>query len=235
MAAVLVVDDDPKIRELLRLYLARDGHQVLFAADGVEALAAAADRTPDLILLDVMLPRVDGLEVCRRLRERGDVPIVLLTARSGDSDKVIGLDLGADDYVVKPFSPRELMARIRAHLRRQRTPAVDQPVLIADGLMLDPNGVEVRLRGARIVVTALEFRLLHALMSRAGRVFARDELIEAMHAAGDSGILDRTIDVHVGRLRRKLGDSAAQPRYVATVRNVGYKFISAVERQSGAD
>lgn len=233
MAAVLVVDDDPKIRELLRLYLARDGHQVVFAADGVEALAAAAERTPDLILLDVMLPRIDGLEVCRRLREQSDVPIVLLTARSGDSDKVIGLDLGADDYVVKPFSPRELMARIRAHLRRQRTPAIDQPVLIADGLVVDPNGVEVRLRGARLVVTTLEFRLLHALMSRAGRVFARDELIEAIHAAGDPGILDRTIDVHVGRLRRKLGDSPAQPRYVATVRNIGYKFIPAVERQSG--
>ena len=233
MAAVLVVDDDPKIRELLRLYIARDGHQVAFAADGAEALAAARERPPDLILLDVMLPRIDGLEVCRRLREQTDVPIMLLTARSGDSDKVIGLDLGADDYVVKPFSPRELMARIRAHLRRRRAPAVDQPVLIADGLVVDPNGVEVQLRGALVVMTTFEFRLLHALMSRAGRVFARDELIDAIHGADDPGILDRTIDVHVGRLRRKLGDSAAHPRYVATVRNVGYKFVSAVERHSG--
>ncbi|MEX0626015.1 MAG: response regulator transcription factor [Chloroflexota bacterium] len=234
MAAVLVVDDDPKIRELLRLYIARDGHQVVFAADGVEALAAAKEHTPDLILLDVMLPRIDGLEVCRRLREESDVPIMLLTARSGDSDKVIGLDLGADDYVVKPFSPRELMARIRAHLRRRRTPAVDQPVLTADGLVVDPNSVEVQLDGAPVDMTNFEFRLLHALMSRAGRVFARDELIEAIHAADDPGILDRTIDVHVGRLRRKLGDSAAHPRYVATVRSVGYKFVSAVERQNGS-
>ena len=231
MAAVLVVDDDPKIRELLRLYLDRDGHQVVFAADGAEALAAAAERTPDLVLLDVMLPRIDGLEVCRRLREQGDVPILLLTARSGDSDKVIGLDLGADDYVVKPFSPRELMARVRAQLRRRRTPAVDLPVLNADGLEVDPNGMEVRLRGRRLVMTTFEFRLLHALMSRAGRVFARDELIEAIHAADDAEILDRTIDVHIGRLRRKLGDRAAAPRYVATVRSVGYKFVATVARQ----
>lgn len=232
MAAVLVVDDDPKIRELLRLYLDRDGHQVVFAADGVEALAAAAERAPDLVLLDVMLPRIDGLEVCRRLRERSDVPILLLTARSGDSDKVIGLDLGADDYVVKPFSPRELMARVRAQLRRRRTPAVDLPVLNADGLEVDPNGMEVRLRGRPLVMTTYEFRLLHALMSRAGRVFARDELIESIHATNDAEILDRTIDVHIGRLRRKLGDRATAPRYVATVRNVGYKFVGTVARQS---
>jgi len=231
MSAVLVVDDDPKIRELLRLYLDRDGHQVVFAADGVEALAAAAERKPDLVLLDVMLPRIDGLEVCRRLREQGDVPILLLTARSGDSDKVIGLDLGADDYVVKPFSPRELMARVRAQLRRRRTPAVDLPVLNADGLEVNPNGMEVRLRGRPLVMTTFEFRLLHALMSRAGRVFARDELIEAIHATNDGEVLDRTIDVHIGRLRRKLGDRAAAPRYVATVRSVGYKFVATVARQ----
>jgi DNA-binding response OmpR family regulator len=230
MAAVLVVDDDPKIRELLRLYLDRDGHQVVFAADGAEALAAAAERTPDLVLLDVMLPRIDGLEVCRRLRERSDVPILLLTARSGDSDKVIGLDLGADDYVVKPFSPRELMARVRAQLRRRRTPAVDLPVLNADGLEVDPNGMEVRLRGRPLVMTTYEFRLLHALMSRAGRVFAREELIETIHATNDAEILDRTIDVHIGRLRRKLGDPVTAPRYVATVRNVGYKFVGTVAR-----
>ena len=231
MAAVLVVDDDPKIRELLRLYLDRDGHQVVLAADGAEALAAAAERTPDLVLLDVMLPRIDGLEVCRRLRERSDVSILLLTARSGDSDKVIGLDLGADDYVVKPFSPRELMARVRAQLRRRRTPAVDLPVLHADGLEVDPNGMEVRLHGRTLVMTTYEFRLLHALMSRAGRVFARDELIETIHATNDAEILDRTIDVHIGRLRRKLGDHATDPRYVATVRSVGYKFVGTVARQ----
>ncbi len=233
MAAVLVVDDDPKIRDLLGLYLARDGHQVIFAADGVEAIAAAAQRAPDLVLLDVMLPRIDGLEVCRRLRAEGDVPILLLTARSGDSDKVIGLDLGADDYVVKPFSPRELMARVRAHLRR-RSSVVDQPVLESNELMLDPNAMEVRLGGQPLVLTTFEFRLLQTLMGRAGRVFARDELIEAIHADDDALILDRTIDVHVGRLRRKLADDAARPRFVATVRKVGYKFVGPVARKGGS-
>jgi DNA-binding response OmpR family regulator len=234
MAAVLVVDDDPKIRDLLRLYITRDGHRVAFAADGAEALLAAAEHPPDLVLLDVMLPSIDGLEVCRRLRERSDVPIVLLTARSGDSDKVIGLDLGADDYVVKPFSPRELMARIRAQLRRRGAQAADQPVLTSGSLVVDPNGLEARVRDRRIDVTTLEFRLLHALMARAGRVFSRDELISAVHDDDDPGILDRTIDVHVGRLRRKLGDNAARPRYVATIRNVGYKFVAPVERLGDA-
>jgi len=232
MATVLVVDDDPKIRDLLRLYVAREGHRVVFAEDGVEALLAAHQQSLDLVLLDVMLPGVDGLEVCRQLRAESDVPIVLLTARSGDSDKVVGLDLGADDYVVKPFSPRELMARIRAQLRRRSGAGPDQPVLASDGLVVDPNAVEVELDGRPIEVTPIEFRLLHALMRRAGRVFTRDELIIALHANDDPGILDRTIDVHVGRLRRKLDDRPAAPRFVATVRSVGYKFVSPVETRA---
>ena len=175
-----------------------------------------------------MLPGIEGLEVCRQLREESDVPIVLLTARSGDSDKVVGLDLGADDYVIKPFSPRELMARIRAQLRRRTSADHDDPVLASNGLVVDPRGMEVRVNDRPIEITSIEFRILHALMRRAGRVFTRDELISASHA-GDSGILDRTIDVHVGRLRRKLSDSSATPRYVATVRGVGYKFVAAVE------
>jgi len=232
MATVLVVDDDPKIRDLLRLYVSRDAHRVVFAADGAEALASAREHAPDLVLLDVMLPQIDGLEVCRRLRERSDVPIVLLTARSGDSDKVIGLDLGADDYVVKPFSPRELMARIRAQLRRRQGQAADQPVLTSGGLVVDPNGMDVRIGDRPVEVTTFEFRLLHALMTRAGRVFSRDELIGAVHDIDDAAILDRTIDVHLGRLRRKLGDNAGRPRYIATVRGAGYKFIAPVERNS---
>jgi len=232
MATVLVVDDDPKIRDLLRLYVTREGHRVIFAEDGVEALMAAHQKSLDLVLLDVMLPGVDGLEVCRQLRAESDVPIVLLTARSGDSDKVVGLDLGADDYVVKPFSPRELMARIRAQLRRRSGAGPDQPVLASNGLVVDPNAVEVELDGRPIEVTPIEFRLLHALMRRAGRVLTRDELIIALHANDDPGILDRTIDVHVGRLRRKLGDRPAAPRFVATVRSVGYKFVSPVETQA---
>jgi DNA-binding response OmpR family regulator len=231
MATVLVVDDDPKIRDLLRLYVEREGHRAVFAAEGTQALTAARHHRPDLVLLDVMLPGLDGFEVCRLIREESDVPIVLLTARSGDSDKVVGLDIGADDYIVKPFSPRELMARIRAQLRRHRPPDEDQPILAADGLVLDPNAVEVTLDGKSIGITPFEFRLLHALMRRPGRVFSRDELIDAIHGTDDPGIIDRTIDVHLGRLRRKLNEDAASPRYVATVRTVGYKFVASVEKR----
>lgn len=234
MATVLVVDDDARIRDLLRLYVEREGHRALLAADGPQALSLVSTHHPDLVLLDVMLPGIDGFEVASRLREESDVPILLLTARSGDADKVVGLDLGADDYIVKPFSPRELMARIRVQLRRHRPPEEDQPVLVADGLVLDPNAVEVQLDGGPLDVTPFEFRLLHALMRRPGRVFSRDELIDAIHGMDDPGIIDRTIDVHLGRLRRKLGDDAAAPRFIATVRTVGYKFVGAVERRPPA-
>jgi DNA-binding response OmpR family regulator len=229
-ARVLVVDDDPNIRSLLRLYLERERVRVTEAADGQEALAEATAGRFDLVLLDVMLPGIDGMEVCRRLREVSGVPIILLTARSGDSDKVVGLDLGADDCVVKPFSPRELMARVRAQLRRHRPAGADAPVLAADGLRLDPNTVRVELGGKPIALTATEFRLLHALMQRPSRVFSRDDLITAVHGDDDPGIIDRTIDVHLGRLRRKLRDDPARPRYIDTVRSVGYRFAQPVER-----
>lgn len=232
MANVLVVDDDPRIRDLVRMYLAREEHRVTLAADGEEALAAAAATQPDLVLLDVMLPGIDGVEVLRRLRETSPVPVILLTARSGDADKVVGLDSGADDYVVKPFSPRELMARVRAQLRRHRPAATDEPILDADGLALDPNAVEVILDGRPLPLTPFEFRILHALMRRPGRVFSRDDLIDAIHGDDDPGIFDRTIDVHLGRLRRKLADDAAQPRFIATVRTVGYKFLPAVAKRT---
>ncbi len=232
MATLLVVDDDPKIRDLLRLYVEREGHRAVFAGDGISALDAARLHRPALVLLDVMLPGLDGLEVCRQLRDESDVPILLLTARSGDSDKVVGLDLGADDYVVKPFSPRELMARIRVQLRRHATAPADQPILSSRGLILDPNAIAVELDARLISTTPVEFRLLHALMRRPGRVFSRDELINAVHGADDPGIIDRTIDVHLGRLRRKLGDDAAAPRFIATVRTVGYKFLGPVDTQT---
>ena len=228
MATVLIVDDDPKIRDLVRLYVEREGHRALFAGDGLEALAVAREQKPALVLLDVMLPGLDGFEVCRQLRDESDVPIVLLTARSGDSDKVVGLDLGADDYVVKPFSPRELMARVRVQLRRIAGETDDQPILAAPGLRLDPNTAEVWRAGRLVAVTPTELRLLQALMRRPGRVFSRDELIMAIYGRDDPGIIDRTIDVHLGRLRRKLGDDAAAPRFIATVRSMGYRFIAPV-------
>jgi two-component system response regulator BaeR len=187
------------------------------------------------VLLDVMLPGLDGFEVCRRIRDTSDVPILLLTARSGEGDKVIGLDMGADDYVVKPFSPRELMARVRALLRRRRLEAEqDQPILVADGLEVDPNAVEARLDGELLDLTPFEFRILRGLMRRPGRVFSRDDLIDAIHGDDDPGIIDRTIDVHLGRLRRKLNDDAAKPRFIGTVRTVGYKFLAPVERRQPA-
>jgi len=231
MATVLLVDDDPKIRELLRLYVQRDGHRTLEAADGEIAVATALRARPDLVVLDIMLPGLDGFEVAHRIRAGSDVPILMLTARSGDSDKVVGLDVGADDYVVKPFSPRELMARIRALLRRRRLDARDdQPVLLADGLEVDPNAVEASLDGAPLELTPFEFRLLLGLMRRPGRVFSRDDLIDAIHGRDDPGIIDRTIDVHLGRLRRKLRDDANSPRFIGTVRTVGYKFLPPVEK-----
>ena len=226
---VLVVDDDPNIRSLLRLYLERERLQVFEAVDGPAALAEVDASRFDLVLLDVMLPGLDGMEVCRRLRETSEMPVILLTARSGDSDKVVGLDLGADDYVVKPFSPRELMARVRAQLRRHRPAQADAPVLVANGLRLDPNAVRVELSGQEIGLTATEFRLLHALMQRPTRVFSRDDLITAVHGDDDPGIIDRTIDVHLGRLRRKLRDDATRPRYIDTVRSLGYRFAQPVE------
>lgn len=236
MATVLLVDDDPKIRELLRLYVERDGHRTFTAADGETAVATALRSRPDLVVLDVMLPGFDGFEVARRIRDESDVPILMLTARSGDSDKVVGLDLGADDYVVKPFSPRELMARVRALLRRSRRQAAheEEPILVADGLELDPNSFEVRLDGAALALTPFEFRLLVGLMRRGARVLSRDDLIDAIHGRDDPGIIDRTIDVHLGRLRRKLGDDPGHPRFIATVRTVGYKFLPPVEERAPA-
>jgi DNA-binding response OmpR family regulator len=228
--AILVVDDDPNIRNVLRLYLEREHYRVNEAADGPGAVQLATDGHFDLILLDVMLPGYDGMEVCRRIRESSTVPILLLTARSGDSDKVVGLDLGADDYVVKPFSPRELMARVRAQLRRHATPEADAPVLITEGLRLDPVAVRVDVDGRAVSLTATEFRILRALMERPARVYSRDELIDAMHDGDDPGIIDRTVDVHLGRLRRKLGDDAAAPRFIETVRSIGYRFARPVER-----
>ena len=227
---VLVVDDDANIRKLLRLYLERDRYRVEEAGDGSEALRRVGERAYGLLLLDVMLPGIDGMEVCRRIRETSPVPIILLTARSGDSDKVVGLDLGADDYVLKPFSPRELMARVRALLRRTAPREADAPAMTADGLRLDPAAVRVELEGQPVELTATEFRILHTLMRRPSRVFSRDELIDAVHGGDDPGIIDRTIDVHLGRLRRKLRDDAVRPRYIQTVRGVGYRFALPVQR-----
>jgi DNA-binding response OmpR family regulator len=215
---VLLVEDDPKTREVVELYLRREGHVVVTAEDGVEALAAAAEHEPHLVVLDLMLPRLDGREVARRLRAEGpaSLGIIMVTARATEEDTLAGLDLGADDYVTKPFSPRELMARVRALLRR--TP--DEDVLESGPLVHDRTRHEVRVEGAPVELTPTEFRLLEAFLASPARTFTREELV-ARACTADSEAMARTVDAHVVKLRRKLGPSGAR---IATVFGVGYRL-----------
>jgi two-component system alkaline phosphatase synthesis response regulator PhoP len=220
---VLVVDDDVKTVELVRLYLNRDGYQVLTAYDGVEALRLARESYPDLIVLDLMLPDIDGLEVCRTLRHESDVPIIMLTARTTDQDKLTGLDLGADDYVTKPFSPKELAARVRAVLRR--LPGERGPEEIKSGeLSMNFTTHEAWFEDRPLNLTSVEFKLLGILAKEPGRVFSRASLIEEALGYDFEGF-DRTIDVHILNLRRKLEPDPSHPIYIKTVYGVGYKFV----------
>jgi DNA-binding response OmpR family regulator len=208
--------------ELVRLYLNRDGYQVLTAYDGIEALHLARESCPDLIVLDLMLPDIDGLEVCRTLRHESDVPIIMLTARTTDQDKLTGLDLGADDYVTKPFSPKELAARVRAVLRR--LPGEHGPEEIKrDELSMNFAKHEAFFAGRPLNLTSVEFKLLGVLAKEQGRVFSRASLIEEALGYDFEGF-DRTIDVHILNLRRKLEPDPSHPRYIKTVYGVGYKF-----------
>jgi DNA-binding response OmpR family regulator len=219
---VLVVDDDSKTVELVKLYLNRDGYKVLTAYDGVEALRLAREGHPELIVLDLMLPGMDGLEVCRILRKESDVPIIMLTAKTTDQDKLTGLDSGADDYVTKPFSPRELAARVRTLLRR--LPGERGPDEIKYGdLTVNFLKHEVSVLGRRLELTATEFRLLGTLVKEPGRVFSRAQLIDKALGHDYEGF-DRTVDVHIVNLRRELEPDPAHPRYIKTVHGAGYKF-----------
>jgi DNA-binding response OmpR family regulator len=217
-----VVDDDAKTVELVKLYLNRDGYRVLTAYDGVEALRLARDGHPDLIVLDLMLPGIDGLEVCRTLRRESEVPIIMLTAKTTDEDKVTGLGLGADDYVTKPFSPRELAARVRAVLRR--LPGERGPDEIKHG-QLTVNFIrhEASLDGRSLNLTTVEFKLLGVFIKEVGRVFSRAQLIEDALGYDFDGF-DRTIDVHILNLRRKLEPDPSHPKYIKTVYGAGYKL-----------
>jgi DNA-binding response OmpR family regulator len=223
---VLVVDDEPSVHEVVRAYLEREGFIVLSASDGREALRLAEERRPALIVLDLNLPDVSGEDIAREVRRRSDVPILMLTARSGEDDRVSGLELGADDYLTKPFSPRELVARIKAVLRRAAdndAPLLARMYLDDGSLVLDTDRHEVTLAGERVELTASEFRLLVALARHPGRVYSRTELVERL-PGHESGGYERTIDAHVKNLRRKLGDEPRNPRYVVTVHGVGYKL-----------
>lgn len=222
---VLVVDDDAKTVELVKLYLNRDGYKVLTAYDGVEALRLARESHPDLIVLDLMLPGIDGLQICRTLRGESDVPIIMLTAKTTDQDKLTGLELGADDYVTKPFSPKELAARVRAVLRR--LPGEHGPAEIKQGkLTVDFRKHEAFIAGMLLNLTPVEFKLLGVLTKEPGRVFSRGELIEKALGYDFEGF-DRTIDVHILNLRRKLKKVDAKHSIrVETVYGVGYKLVA---------
>jgi DNA-binding response OmpR family regulator len=222
--SILVVDDDPTVSDVVRRYLERAGYEVTLTGDGPGALEAFARRRPDLVVLDLMLPGIDGLEVCRRLRTRADgVPIVMLTALGEESDRVLGLQLGADDYVTKPFSPRELVLRVQSVLRRSAVRPVPVPETLTDGgLWLDVAGRLARLNGVDLALTVREFDLLVFLVRYPGRAFKRGELLEAVWGwtFGDQS----TVTVHVRRLREKIEEDAAAPRRILTVWGVGYRY-----------
>src|SRR5512135_1533416 len=225
MRRVLVVDDEPHIRAVLRGYLEADGFAISEAADGESAVRAVRDEHPDLVLLDVMLPGIDGLEALRQVRAFSDVYVVLVTARAEEVDKLVGLGVGADDYVTKPFSPREVAARVKAVLRCDRgRPPGDADVLCFDELTIDRNGREVDWNGTPVSLSTLEFDLLAALVGAPGRVFSRRQLLERVWGYDFFGD-ERVVDVHIRNLRARLGDDASDPRLIATVRGVGYKFI----------
>ena len=225
MAPILVVDDDTKILNLVRAYLEREGFAVITASDGRAALAAVRESHPRLVVLDVMLPELDGIAVLRALRESSNIPVLMLSARGAIADRVYGINEGADDYLAKPFSPMELVVRVKAILRRAETTTASatRGELRHADLVIDVDRHEVRRGTDRIALSAAEFRLLVALVEGGGRVLSRELLLDTLHGAGESEALDRTVDVYVGRLREKLGDDAEHPRYVATVRGAGYR------------
>jgi two-component system, OmpR family, response regulator ResD len=219
---ILVVDDDPTVAEVVAGYLDRAGFMVDRAADGLEAVAKATATPPDLVVLDLMLPGLDGLEVCRRIRERGPVPVVMLTARGEEDDRILGLEVGADDYVTKPFSPRELVLRVRSVLRRAGTPPAPGPWLRSGPLALDPTARRATRDGAELPLTTREFDLLAFLLRHPGRVMGREELMHRVWG-WEFGDLS-TVTVHVRRLREKIEDDPARPRLISTVWGVGYRF-----------
>jgi len=225
-ATILLVDDEESVQKLLTYPLERDGYRVIQARDGDEALARFEAEQVDLVVLDVMLPKLDGLEVCKQLRAQSAVPIVMLTARDDELDKVLGLELGADDYITKPFSIREFRSRVRALLRRAAAPRYephDDEVMEADGLCIDPGRRAVEVDRRPVQLTYVEFELLRTLAQRPGRVFSRQALLESLWGSADYRE-PRTIDVHVRHLREKLEPDPREPRYILTVRGVGYRF-----------
>jgi DNA-binding response OmpR family regulator len=225
MATILVVDDEPIVREVVVRYLRRDGHRTLEAGDGDRARELLEHDLPNLVVLDVMLPGMDGLALCRWIRARSDLPVILLTARGEEADRIVGLELGADDYVTKPFSPRELAARVRTVLRRAEPPAFGEARVSVGDLEIDAGTREVTLNGRALKLTAKEFDLLWFLASHPRHVFSRSQLMDRVwgyESAVDTG----TVTVHVRRLREKIEDDPAQPKLLETVWGVGYRLVA---------
>ena len=223
MRKVLVVDDEPKIVQLARDYLEHAGFAVVVAHDGEAALATARAQKPDLVVLDLGLPELDGLDVARTLRRESNVPIVMLTGRSEESDKLVGLEIGADDYVTKPFSPKELVARVRAVLRRTERPRVDTEIVRVGDVMLDIPRMRATVADRPVELTPTEFQLVTTMAREPGRVFTRGQLLDAVHGVAFESY-ERAIDAHVKNIRRKLESDPARPRYLLTVYGVGYRF-----------
>lgn len=220
---ILIVDDEPKIVKLARDYMEQGGYQVLTAEDGEDAVQKARSLHPDLIVLDLMLPEIDGLDVCRILRRESDVPIIMLTARSDEVDRLIGLEMGADDYITKPFSPRELVARVRATLRRAQGKVYTPGVIRAGELEIDVEGHRVHLSGKPVHLTRFEFTVLSILARHPGQVFSRAQLLDKLHGVAAAGY-DRSVDAHIKNIRRKIEADPAKPGYILTVYGIGYRF-----------
>jgi DNA-binding response OmpR family regulator len=225
MIKVLLIDDDRKHSELLRAYLKQFGITLECAGDADQGLLKLARSEPDLLLLDVMLPGRDGFEICREVRKTSNIPIIMLTARGDVFDRISGLEIGADDYVAKPFEPRELVARIQTILRRMDAPATDQKLMKFEGIEIDKGSRKVTVDGAGVELTSMEFELLVVLAQRAGKKVSRDEILNQLRGI-DAAILTRAVDIMVSRLRNKLGDSVKPPRFIETIWGMGYSFIA---------
>ena len=227
---ILIVEDDENTRSLIALYLEREGFLPVTADDGARGLEQAAKHRPDLVVLDLMIPKVDGWEVCRRLRQHSDVPVIMLTARGEEIDRVAGLTLGADDYVVKPFSPRELVARVKAVLRRTASAGPKEaPALHHGTVCLDLEKRRLTVDNRPVDLTPHEYALLAALMASPGRTFTRDELLARLYPRGEAVVIDRVVDVHIGKLRQKIEPVPSEPVHILTVRGIGYRFADRIK------
>jgi phosphate regulon transcriptional regulator PhoB len=228
---ILIAEDEHDVIKLLKYNLEKEGFKTIYTSDGSLVLAEIRRNEPDLVILDLMMPGVDGLEICRQIRRHekyGSLPVLMLTARSEEADRVVGLEIGADDYVTKPFSMRELVARVRALLRRQEGPAAQRATLQRGSLTIDPSAHSVTIAGRRIELSALEFKLLHYLGSHPGMVFSRDQLLDRVWG-DDRSVTPRSVDVYVRRVREKIEPQPQSPTYIQTVHGVGYRFATEIE------